>query len=108
MEDTVYLPDWAVGFNLSHDLEVGTQLLTKDGRRTGNGRIEAILSHEDPMTFLVRTDIGNTLTVYVQEINELFHIGDYFIKNQREHNGFEKLVDSALAQHQGEKHGNVR
>ena len=87
------LPDWAVGLNLAHDLDVGTQLLTKDGRRTGNARIEAIISKDEPMVFLVRTDIGNTLTPNAREIDELFYIGDYFIKNQGEHNGFGSQSD---------------
>lgn len=87
------LPDWAVGYNLAHDLDIGTQLLTKDGRRIGNARIEAILHKEEPIIFLVRTDIGNTLTPTVREIHELFYIGDYFIKNQGEHNGFGSRKD---------------
>lgn len=82
------LPEWAVGINEPHELEIGTQLLTKDGRRTGNARIEAIPKTDEPMIFLVRTDIGNTMPLYSGEIHELFYIGDYFIKNQREHNGF--------------------
>lgn len=56
------LPDWALGLSQAKDLEVGTQLLTKDGRRVGNARIEAVLKTDEPMIYLVRTDIDNTLT----------------------------------------------
>lgn len=91
LQDTP-LPDWALGLNQVKELEVGTQLLTKDGRRVGNARIEAILKTDEPMIYLVRTDIGNTLTPNTSEIHELFYIGDYFIKNQREHNGFSNLL----------------
>lgn len=82
------LPEWALGLNQAKELDVGTQLLTKDGRRVGNARIEVIVKTDEPMTYLIRTDIGNTLTVDTSEIHELFYIGDYFIENQGKHNSF--------------------
>ncbi len=74
------LPDWAYGVNQAKDLEVGTQLCTKDGRRCGNARIMEVKRSEEPMSFLVRTDAGSEMVCTVNEIHEIWTIGPYFIK----------------------------
>lgn len=75
------LPDWALGLNQAKDLDVGTQLLTKDGRRVGNARIEKVTRSEEPMAFLVRTERGNEMVCSINEIHELWHIGPFFLKD---------------------------
>lgn len=69
-------PEWATGVNKYGDLAVGTQLLTRDGRRMGNARIKEQDGHH---WFKVVTDAGNELVLSDQEIHTYFHIGIYFV-----------------------------
>lgn len=71
------LPDWATGLNQQGELKYMTQLQTRDGREIGNARIQEV----QPVSFLVKTDLGTTLVLSESEIRELFYIGPYFLKD---------------------------
>lgn len=75
------LPDWATGHNIASELKEGTQLCTKDGRRTGNARIIYAGSDEHGAFYNCMTDRGNLMVLSTSEIHELFYIGLYFIKD---------------------------
>lgn len=79
------LPDWAERYNDNHELVEGTQLCTKDGRQRGNARIISI-DHNNPVfptgsiLYKVRTDIGTEMNLLADEINSMFYIGRYILK----------------------------
>lgn len=78
------LPEWAESYNEHHELKERAQLCTKDGRRCGNARVLRLVTKEQcGMTndyWLVRTDVGTTMHLLVAEVNEMFHIGHYIMK----------------------------
>ena len=70
------LPEWASGFNYAKEIMVGTQLLTKDGRKTGNAYIiRRYINSQD--IWLILTDAGNTFIMNELEIEKQFYIGNY-------------------------------
>lgn len=70
------LPEWATGFNYAKEIMVGTQLLTKDGRKTGNAYvIRRYINSQD--IWLILTDAGNIFIMNELEINSQFYIGNY-------------------------------
>lgn len=79
------LPDWAERYNDNRELVEGTQLCTKDGRQRGNARIISI-DHNNPImpkgsvVYKVRTDIGTEMNLLADEINSMFYIGRYILK----------------------------
>jgi hypothetical protein len=79
------LPDWAERYNDNRELVEGTQLCTKDGRQRGNARIISI-DHNNPVfptgsvLYKVRTDIGTEMNLLADEINSMFYIGRYILK----------------------------
>lgn len=79
------LPDWAERYNDNRELIEGTQLCTKDGRQRGNARIISI-DHKNPIfptgsvLYKVRTDIGTEMNLLADEINSMFFIGRYILK----------------------------
>ena len=71
--DLALMPHWAVG--ITTGICVGAQLLTKDGRHTGNavvtGRGLTLSSGE--CIWAVLTDAGNSLVLCDEEIKQLFY-----------------------------------
>lgn len=78
------LPEWAERINTEQELIVGTQLCTKDGRRTGNARIIQVTTskYTDEMLYVVETDKKNIINANEAEVNELFYIGKYILKEK--------------------------
>lgn len=73
------LPDWAEStYEGDEYLVLGAQLCTRDGRRTGNARIDSIADG----TATVITDAGNTMRVNASEIAELFYPPKYIMKKE--------------------------
>lgn len=69
------LPSWAVGYNKSKALVPGAQLCTRDGRKIGNAHLLGF----DPTTgiWCILTDAGNHVHFNVDEVNEMFVVGDF-------------------------------
>lgn len=76
------LPDWASAHNIAAEPVLYAQLLTLNARRSGN----AMIFHVSGSTFGVITDMGNTMALNLTELNQLFEIGDYIMKEE----GYEK------------------
>lgn len=77
--DEILLPEWATGINKERELRCGTQLCTKDGRRTGNARIINVTNKYGYVIYVCETDKGNILNMTESEITYLFHIGEWFV-----------------------------
>ena len=76
------LPEWAIA--LRHgEIPVGVQLCTKDGRRVGNGFLMHIWDSELFPLYIVLTDMGNTMQLTLEELNEYYHVGMYVCSLQR-------------------------
>lgn len=76
------LPEWAIAKNPHHYLVPGAQLLTKDGRRTGNAHVIMVVEKfytdgEKTVIFEALTDAGNKINLTAGEIHSMFYIGDY-------------------------------
>lgn len=76
------LPDWATARNIAQEPVLYAQLFTLNPRRNGN----AMIFHVAGSTFGVITDMGNTMALNLTELNQLFEIGDYIMKEE----GYEK------------------
>lgn len=78
------LPDWAESINEYREIKERAQLCTKDGRRCGNARVIRLVTKEQcGMSndyWFVRTDVGTTMHLLTEEVNEMFHIGNYILK----------------------------
>lgn len=78
------LPEWAESYNEHRELKVRAQLCTKDGRRCGNARVLQLVTKEQcGMThdyWLVKTDVGTTMHLLPVEVNEMFYIGNFIMK----------------------------
>lgn len=78
------LPEWAESYNEYREIKERAQLCTKDGRRCGNARVIRLVTKEQcGMSndyWFVRTDVGTTMHLLTEEVNEMFHIGDYIMK----------------------------
>lgn len=78
------LPEWAESYNENRELKVRAQLCTKDGRRCGNARVLSLVTKEQcGMSndyWHVRTDVGTTLHLLSEEVNEMFYIGNFIMK----------------------------
>ena len=56
------------------ELEEGTVLYTKDGRKVGNAKIIDIYSDLNYETFyVIRTDFGNHASLRLYELKDLFY-----------------------------------
>lgn len=73
------IPDWATGKNKLKELIVGTQLCTKDGRRTGNARIISIEERYGHIVYVARTDAGNLINLVESEVHSMFYIGEWLL-----------------------------
>ena len=79
-EDDQPLPDWATSFSNPPFIQVGMQLLTKDGRVTGNGAIFAMSCDSVHETVLhIITDAGNTLQLSESAMKDMFYPGDFIM-----------------------------
>lgn len=78
------LPEWAESYNEHREIKERAQLCTKDGRRCGNARVIRLVTKEQcGMSndyWLIRTDVGTTMHLLAAEVNEMFHIGHYIMK----------------------------
>jgi len=74
----LYIPEWAIA-EATELLEVGCDLPTKDGRRTGNAHILDIgySRHTGDLLYLIITDAGNTFNMDAAEVKERFHPPKY-------------------------------
>lgn len=83
-EDYQYdVPDWAYDLVPEGLIVVGQQLLTKDGRVTGNAAIFNIaydIDLGDPKFYCI-TDAGNIIKLTIQELNSQFYLGKYIMKD---------------------------
>ena len=73
------LPEWATGKNKLKELIVGTQLCTKDGRRTGNARIISIEERYGYTVYVAKTDVGNLMNLIESEVYSMFYIGEWLV-----------------------------
>ena len=80
----VPLPEWAESYNEYREIKERAQLCTKDGRRCGNARVIRLVTKEQcGMSndyWFVRTDVGTTMHLLTEEVNEMFHIGNYIMR----------------------------
>lgn len=78
-----HMPNWAVCANGRGEIKPGAQLQTRDGRRCGNAFVISLVDQSElPVsrredTWLCLTDAGTSIKLTVNEINEMFWIGDY-------------------------------
>lgn len=80
-EPVTQLPEWASAANPNHVLDEATQLLTKDGRKIGNGFIVAMPEpNVTADTYCIDTDNGSHVHMTEDEIHEHFYIGDFYGK----------------------------
>lgn len=76
------LPEWATGRTTDY-MTVGAQLLTRDGRRSGNACVIAVgvvEYHNLGVTYeaaRVLTDAGNSMTLTRRELEELYYEPNY-------------------------------
>lgn len=71
------LPDWAESYNIAQEPVMNAQLYTKNGRRNGN----AMIYHVSESSFGVITDMGNTMVLNRYELDSLFEVGDFILKD---------------------------
>lgn len=75
------LPTWAS--HRSSDLQLGSQLCTRDGRRCGNAVVAAVwINSHGARIYDVITDVGNVLHAEACEVNEMFHPPEYVMKDE--------------------------
>lgn len=83
-EHEMPMPEWASGLNKKQELDLKTQLCTKDGRKTGNARIVMVTRQKgEKPTYTAITDRGNLMNLSEEEIHELFWIGPYILKDDQ-------------------------
>lgn len=75
------LPSWAS--HRSSDLQLGSQLCTRDGRRCGNAVVAAVrINSHGGRVYEVITDVGNVIHAEACEVNEMFHPPEYVMKDE--------------------------
>ena len=76
------LPEWAIGRNWSYDLQPGAQLMTKDGRVTGNAHVIRLtersgISYSEKLYDCI-TDAGSYMgSMSERDINHQYWVGDF-------------------------------
>lgn len=78
------LPDWAERKAMVSVIQPMQQLITKDGSRTGNAMVVAVVPSkhvEDLDIYLIVTDADNWIRATLLELSELFTPGDYILKD---------------------------
>lgn len=72
------IPDWAIGLSEGNYMEVGAQLCTKDGRKTGNAYVHNITEHEKlGQLATVVTDVGSIMQLTHSELKSMFYPPQY-------------------------------
>lgn len=72
------LPEWAIAYNTDKKLIPGTQLCTKDGRRTGNAHIVGVSTNSSwGLIYHLLTDAGSAMTYIESEILQGFWVGEF-------------------------------
>lgn len=76
----ILLPKWAIGLSDGDYMQVGAQLRTRDGRRTGNAFVSKTYTLQCPQKSKglltvaeTITDAGNVMTLIMEELEELFY-----------------------------------
>lgn len=79
-------PPWSMRQSSGEYLEVGAQLCTRDGRKSGNAVVISLAETADNGARIatVRTDMGNTMRLYLSELKEMFYPPRY-VMNVAEH-----------------------
>lgn len=92
------LPWWACGYAHGDYFLAGAQLCTKDGRKVGNGVVLSVFEVEGrSLDVLYVSDIGNSLILNAQELEELFHPPKYLM-NMATHIGVLKYLTEQAAE----------
>lgn len=81
-----FLPSYAISKTDKY-MEIGAQLLTKDGRKIGNAVVIHIADTKYGAVAHIVTDFGNTSRLIQKELEELFHQPKYIV-NIEEHTGY--------------------
>ena len=72
------LPHWAYRRSDGTYMEIGAQLATRDGRRTGNAYVDDIVPHAElGQMAVVVTDMGNSFRMTLAELMEAFYPPQY-------------------------------
>lgn len=73
-EDDFTLPYWAVRHSDGDYMVIGTQLMTKDGRKCGNAYVDGIEEHPKLVKLaVVVTDMRNTFRMTLNELEKTFY-----------------------------------
>lgn len=75
------LPDWVERRSDGTYMELGAQLTTRDGRRTGNAYVDSIEAHPSlGQLAVVNTDMGNTFRMTATELEDAFYPPAYVMR----------------------------
>lgn len=73
-EDDFTLPHWAIRHSDGDCMVIGTQLMTKDGRKCGNAYVDGIEEHDKfGKLAIVVTDMRNIFRMTLNELEEAFY-----------------------------------
>lgn len=96
------LPEFAIARNFGLELVPGTQLFTKNGRRTGNGWLVKITQQRDAeratrqnpygeyTMYTVLTDVGSIMEMTEQDLESQFEVGDWICTLDRIASDFDR------------------
>lgn len=56
-------------------MDINTILLTKDGRRVGNGIVTGVTNINSENLYFIKTDYGNNIQVKESDIDAYFYVG---------------------------------
>ena len=75
------LPEWAEARSDGNYMELGAQLATRDGRKTGNAYVDRVEHHDSlGQLAVVVTDMGNTFRMTIRELEEAFYPPSYVMR----------------------------
>lgn len=77
------LPEWALRKSESGKIQRMQNLYTKHARMRGNATVADILyntKYAEPL-FIVATDAGSIIKCNYNELQEMFHIGEYIVRD---------------------------
>ena len=75
------IPEWAEKRSNGEYMEIGAQLATRDGRRTGNAYVDDIEQHDAlGQLAIVVTDMGNSFRMTIEELAEAFYPPAYVMR----------------------------
>lgn len=88
------IPEWAIARNFGLELTPGTQLFTKNGRRSGNGWLIKVgqrdTGREVFTIYTVLTDTGSSMLMTEQELESQFEVGDWICTLDHIANDFDR------------------